>query len=98
MRGRQHQRTNDRECAVGCQAEMGVGHGGANSQGQHADYAGADDSQAAVPPETEPQRDDAEGQHDDKHLQVQMPLGELCKEWQARDDDRQGQAVNQAQG
>ena len=98
MRRGEHQRTDDRECAIGGETEMGMRHGSANDQGQHADYAGADDSEAAVPTETEPQRDDAERQHDDQHLQMQVSLGELREERQASDEDRQGQAVNQAQG
>ena len=98
MRAGEHECTNDRECAISCQTEMGMSHGGADGQRHHAGRTGADDSQAAVPPEAEPQRDDTERQDDDQHLQMQVPLGELRKERQARDENRQGQAVNQAQG
>ena len=98
MRGRQHERANDRKRTVGCEPELAVSYSSADDKGQHSGRAGTHDPQAAMAAEAQPQCHHAEGQHDDEHLQVQMTLGELRKEWQARDNDRQGQAVNEAQG
>ena len=46
----------------------------------------------------EAERDDTQGQDDDEHLRVQVALGELGQKWQSGHEQRQSEAVNQAQG
>ena len=94
MRSGQHERTNDGKCPVGHQAEIGVRDRCANDEREHANGAGGYDSQVPVPPETKPQRHCAQWQHDEEHLRVQVTFGELRKEWQACNDEWQGQAVD----
>ena len=48
-------------------------------------------------PETQPQRDNTQRQDDDEHLLVQVPFSKLRKKRQPRHDQRQRQAVDEAQ-
>ena len=46
---------------------------------------------------SETQRDDAQGQYDDEHLRMQVALRELREKWQARNEKRQCETVDQTQ-
>ena len=64
----------------------------------HADDTRSDDLTAAVMTKPEAERYDTQRQHDNQHLRVQMTFRKLRKKWQACHQQRQRQAMNEAQG
>lgn len=97
MCGGQHQRTHNSENSVGRKAEIVVCHGCTDCQYQHAQGTRGHNFRIAVMPVTESERDDTEGHYDDQHLRMQVPFRKLRKKWHARHNERQSQAVNEAQ-
>ena len=75
MRGGEHQGADDRKRAIRRQAQLCVCYRSAQNQQDHAQYSHRDDANAAVAAEPKPEGEDAERQHDDEHLCVQVALG-----------------------
>jgi len=97
MCGSQHQRTHDCEQSIGREAKVIVRHGSPDRQYQHAHSTRSHNLRIAVVPVAEPERDETERQHNDKHLRMQMPFRKLRKKRQPSHDQRQRQAMNEAQ-
>jgi len=93
----QDQRANDCECPIGGQPKLRMGHGSADNEYEHTQDTRQYYPGASVVAKTEPQCDDTEWQDQEQHLHVQVPLRELRKKRQTRDQKRQRQAMDQAQ-
>ena len=97
MCGGQYQRTHYSEQSISGEPEPVVRHRCSDRQNQHTHGARSHNFRIPVMPVAEPECDETEGQHDDQHLRMQMPFRKLRKKRQPRHDQRQRQAVNEAQ-
>jgi len=92
----QHDGAGDRQESVCEDAQVCVCEGGADDQKQKACRAVCDDVPIPVSAEAYAQRDNAERHDNDEHLSMQMTFVKLREQRQARHDERQQQAVDEA--
>lgn len=94
---RQDQCAYDRKAPVCRKSPVRMGESCTDSKNHHADDARSDDQCAAVVAIPQSQCNSAEWQNDDEHLRVQVALGELREKRQSGNEQRQREAMNQAQ-
>ena len=71
--------------------------GPADRQQSQSRDAGYNDSDVAMPPKAQVERDRADGNDDNEHLQVKVVVAELSKERKQHHCKRQQQAMDQAE-
>jgi len=97
MRESEDQCSTNRHSAICDQPEGIVNNGRAEHEEQHADPAPRDYAFDAMSTKAERKSHDADRQYHEQHLHVKMPFAELTHERNERDEDRQGEAMKQAQ-
>jgi hypothetical protein len=75
----------------------GMHYGCADGQQQEPDRAAQQHADPAVPAESQAECQDTDRDHQQKHLLMKMLITELCSEWQQTEQNRQCQAMQQAQ-
>ena len=86
------------KCAVRGNAPIIVRHECSDHQQGHTGEPGQQNARVPVMAKAKPQRNNAQRQYHDEHLRMQVTLGELRQERQTCNNQRQCQAVNEAQG
>lgn len=83
--------------AIGDDAVRTVNDGPAKHQEQHAETSPGNNAFDLVSAKPRRESDDADGQDNKEHLNMKMSLGELTQKRQHRDENRQGEAMQQAE-
>ncbi len=97
MRGCEHQRTANGEYPVRGQSQLRVSDGRPNDKQQHAERATCDNALVTMAAKTDCEREHTERNNQNQNLIMKVRVCELSKKWHAGHDQRQREAMHQAQ-